>query len=113
MDDEIWKKIVGYEKYSVSSYGRIRQDKFNRILKTWKQNRGYYIVDIGKTMTVHRLVLSTFVENTDNKTDVDHINRNREDNRLVNLRWTTHRENIGNRGGVFDKESVSAIKPSQ
>lgn len=61
---------------------------------------GYRVVTInGRLYKVHRLVAEVFLPNPGNKPQVDHINRNREDNRVspvCNLRWATHSENQRN-----------------
>lgn len=49
-----------------------------------------------KTFKIHRLVAQTFIPNPDNKPCVDHINTIRDDNRVENLRWVTHKENDNN-----------------
>lgn len=96
---EVWKPIKEYEDlYWVSNLGRILSLKSRKIMKPKKNNKGYlriYFRKNGKSFQslVHRLVLSTFnpVDNMD-ELQVDHKNRNREDNRLSNLRWSTPRE---------------------
>lgn len=45
-------------------------------------------------MSIHRLVAETFIPNPNNYSDVDHINGNTQDNRVENLRWCTHQQNI-------------------
>lgn len=63
-----------------------------------KKNTGYMCVVINKhTYLVHRLIAETFIPNTDNKPEIDHINRNPSDNRVENLRWATRQENTINR----------------
>lgn len=42
---------------------------------------------------IHRLVAMSFLPNPNNKPEVDHINRNKADNRVENLRWVTTKEN--------------------
>lgn len=98
---EVWKDITGYEgMYEVSSFGRIKSLKWNkeRILKPMKDVNGYLFVNFRKDgklkmFKIHRLVLQTFnpIDNMD-ELQVDHKNRNKEDNRLCNLRWCTRKE---------------------
>ena len=58
---------------------------------------GYMEVRVrSKTLLVHRLVAETFIPNPEDKPTVDHINRVRDDNRVKNLRWATHREQMDN-----------------
>lgn len=68
-----------------------------RWTKGSKTSQGYRRVTIDKKeYRVHRLMAETFLVNTENKPTVDHINRVRDDNRLVNLRYADYHEQIEN-----------------
>ena len=69
--------------------------------ETWKagglMTNGYRRVCIkGKTYHVHRLIAETFLPNPENKPYIDHIDRNRANNDVSNLRWVTVKENAYN-----------------
>jgi hypothetical protein len=122
---ENWKKIIGYENYEVSDVGNVRNSKTGRVLKAGINSTGYYTVSLykdgkKKTRKVHRLVGTVFIVNPDNKLCIDHINNIKTDNRLINLRFATYKENSmnasmksnntsGNTGVSFDKNSQKWI----
>lgn len=88
---EIWKPIPDLLGYSVSNKGRIRKDSTGQIMVLSK-NGGYCRITISKH--VHRLVAEAFIEKPDNKKCwVDHIDGNRSNNNVENLRWVTPSEN--------------------
>jgi hypothetical protein len=106
----VFKDIDGYDKYDVSNYGHVRNKKSGRILKPWTNHYGYHQVSLyqngkEKKLRVNRLVLIAFVPNPDNKTDCDHIDRNRTNNCLYNLRWSTRSENMINTGDYKNNKS--------
>ena len=92
---EIWKKIEEFENYSISNEGRIRNDKTGTIRKPQNYTNGYFSVRLNrKNLLIHRLVAKAFIENPERKPVVDHINGDRKDNRVENLRWVTTAENL-------------------
>lgn len=109
--EEIWKDIKGYEGiYQISNLGMVKslyreiktvnsqyfyKEKF---LKTTPNNMGYHVVRLTlnnktKSYSIHRLLAIHFIENIDNKPQVNHINGIKVDNRLENLEWCTISEN--------------------
>jgi hypothetical protein len=118
---EEFKKIANYN-YSVSNMGNVRNDKTNRILKPGIDGNGYYYVILyknGKTKLhkVHRLIANAFIANPNGTPCVDHVDNNRINNNISNLRWCSHTENNRNRSISCNNSSgikgVSFHKKSQ
>jgi hypothetical protein len=122
---ENWKSVSGYEgMYEVSDCGRVRgvdrevhckngdvQARKARILKQKADRQGYYIVCLCKCgklqfMRVHRLVGYAFIENPENKPEINHIDENTQNNCVTNLEWCTRKENVnwgtGHQRGVMN-----------
>lgn len=98
---EQWKQIVDFPNYEVSNMGNIKSLYSEKLLKPSSNWEGYLMVVLykdgkGFMKLVHRLVAQAFVENPQEKPTVDHINMNKQDNRAVNLRWQTQKEQLNN-----------------
>lgn len=113
---ETWNNIEGYEGlYQVSSWGRVKNSRSGRVLKAGKNNDGYLRVNLCKHGNVkqyyiHRLVAKTFIPNPQNKPQVNHIDEDKENNRVENLEWCTVRANL-NHGTYNSRMSKTKSKP--
>lgn len=90
--DEMWKQIPDLPGYSVSNRGRVKKDSTGQIMVLSK-NGGYCRITISKH--VHRLVAQAFLDppKEEGQCWVDHIDGNRSNNDVSNLRWVTPSEN--------------------
>jgi hypothetical protein len=92
---EKWKSVIGYAgKYLISDRGRVFSIKSNGLLKPDFTNKGYLKTVLkGKFHSIHRLVGKHFIQNPDNKPQINHIDGVKTNNYFKNLEWCTHQEN--------------------
>jgi len=140
---EIWKDVKGYEGlYKISNLGRVNRlmhvrklyhihlKKFipvvfkDRILKS-NMNKGYlgitlHINGSKKQCYIHRLIAEAFIPNPENKPEVNHKNGIKSDNRIENLEWVTHKENMIHagrmgvmNGGIGENNGMSKLNEFQ
>jgi hypothetical protein len=120
---EIWKDVKGYEGYyQISDFGNIRSlDRYvnttygkriekGKILKK-PISHGYCRIALQKNgfirkIMIHRLVSLAFIENIENKEQVNHINGIKNDNRVENLEWVTQSENELHSYRILNKKSL-------
>lgn len=128
---DIWKDIAGFEGYyqisnlgsvrsvdriapdTTGSWGRLRRLK-GKLMKTQLLN-GYWVVMLYKDSKyrharVHRLIAEAFIANPENKPHINHINGLRSDNRIENLEWCSHAENMKH---CYDIGLRKPIRPEQ
>ena len=96
--------------YKVSNFGNVKtKPRYvsnhtgkllvkEKILKQRKSKKGYKVVDLSVNSKkyyrqVHRLVAETFIQNPENKPQVNHKDGNKENNNVSNLEWVTNQEN--------------------
>ena len=97
MEEELWKPIESFENYEVSTSGRVKNTITDRMMKL-NSKCGYLCISLvntfrQKSFKVHRLVALTFIPNPENKTDVNHMDKNKHNNNISNLEWNTRAEN--------------------
>jgi hypothetical protein len=105
MAQEVFKEVPGFPGYSISNLGNVKNNETGRVLKAATNSRGYLLARLyenGKvnTFQIHRLVGLVFIENPEGKPQIDHIDNDKTNNCVENLRWATSSENCANRKAI-------------
>lgn len=102
MDNE-FEFIKGYENlYKINKNGEVFSCIYNKVMQPQETDDGFLFVNLRKEKSnkkcrIHRLIALQFIENIDNKPEVDHIDKNKKNNSIINLRWVTRKENAINK----------------
>jgi len=95
---EVWKRFLNTE-YKISNTGRVYSEKSKKLLSHADDGNGYMKVTLWidgaqSSEKVHRLVACTFIDNPENLATVNHKNGVKTDNRVDNLEWLSHSDNM-------------------
>ena len=96
-DEELWREWPQDPRIMVSNMGYVVSRKRGEPypLKVCYNNSGYQMVNVSRPpQYVHRLVAETWIPNPNHHEQVNHINGDKTDNRVENLEWVTHSENM-------------------
>lgn len=107
-------EIKNHPKYLIYPDGRVWSKKGKgRFMKFCDNGKGYLSTVIDKiAVKPHRLVAEHYIPNPENKPQVDHINRIRNDNRIDNLRWVSYEEQNNNKKLLFSNNKTGHRKIS-
>jgi len=110
------REIVGYAgRYSITPDGRVWGHRRGGFVRPYGLKTGYLGVLLGnkpnrKHFTVHRLVAQAYVPNPGGKPEVNHKDRNKANNAVSNLEWTTHQKNRAHAGALAHDPELQAAK---
>lgn len=98
-ENEIWKSIEGFDKYEISTHGRVKNKEYNDLLKFKIRDDGYNEIGLYNSnntqmiLKVHILVAKAFLNNHEKYPIVNHKDGNKRNNNVNNLEWCTYSQN--------------------
>lgn len=105
--------IPDYPNYFINEYGQVKSNYVKKLLKPRTAGRGYFCYQLRnengvKNEYIHRLVAKTFIPNPDCLPQVDHIDGDKSNNHISNLRWISNFDNMHAFG--FEKHAELSAK---
>ena len=127
---EEWRDIQGFPNYQISNLGNVKSKerytkqrngmnlRKEKLLTPQKDHKGYLYVRLynesgWKYFKIHILVAKTFIPNFLNEPTVDHIDRNKSNNKVDNLRWASYKEQENNKDKTYMIERMREIGKSK
>ena len=111
-----FEPLKGYETlYKINRLGHIYSCKQNKILRNQTNTNEYQYINLTingniKKNYIHRLLGIQYIRRHSPHLEIDHIDRNRTNNSLTNLRWVTHQENLNNKSNNIKNLSKEALR---
>lgn len=108
MNNTDFEFIKGYENlYKINRNGEIYSCWYKKIMVPQEKEDGYLFITLKKEGIrakglIHRLLMKQYIVNTDNHPEVDHIDRNKHNNNIENLRWCSRLTNARNKATYKD-----------
>ena len=108
--------IKGYENlYKINKNGDVYSCKSSKIKKQYITDDDYLSLHLHlngqrKKYRIHRLIALQWIPNPDNLSEVDHIDRNRQNNHIDNLRWVDRQTNRRNQDRYENNQKPEVIE---